>query len=464
MNLRWTDAGRAALADAAYTGKAALKLTRLALGDSHGTGGSADDSRTALRNERHRAALSGASAKGRIAARADFAPDASYGITEAGIFGTVGDPPGAAFLCLYWTDGGKEAAKAASGAALAIAATIEFQNASADVAVTVAANITLGNAGEATDAEFGSTRYATAAETGKGAAGDRAVTPKGLKGAIGKVAALLLGKAATEGTIYQLKGKADGGLAAEERTQDQSLLRQVGGLSALLAQLSGRIPGNASASQRGIVELATDAEAKKGADAARAVTPKAMRAASAENLKSLLAGSPEAGKKYVLEGVAGGGLKLVLSSVLLLASTATVRISQQDYVDDEDNDAGTVATYAAAAASAVTLPSAGLWLVAAWTLDANRPAASGLDISIGGNAGIVSAGTSYLRLPPLPLRGVAPPARALAWMAQLPSGTTAKPVLEAATSRSADHTAHASGDPRVTNRRVRMSVLAAKLE
>ena len=95
MNFRWTNAGRAALASAAHAGTAAVKLTHLALGDGQGPGGEADDNRAALRNERHRADIAGrpSAAGGRIACRADFEPDASYGVTEAGIFGTAGDPP-----------------------------------------------------------------------------------------------------------------------------------------------------------------------------------------------------------------------------------------------------------------------------------------------------------------------------------------------------------------------------------
>ena len=258
MNLRWTDAGRAALASSQHVGSAAVKLIHLAIGDGQGAGGAGDDGRTALRSERHRAALAAdTSVSGKIAARADFEPDAAHDVTEAGIFATVGDPPGAAFLAMYWSDSGTVAAKAAVGTKLAIAAVIEFQNAAADVTAEVSATVTFGNVDEATDGKFGTTRYASQTETETGTAGNRAVTPKGLKAAIGKVAAFLLGKAATDGTIYQLKGKAGGGLLAEKRT----------------------LP-NASTTQKGIVELADDAEAKKGTDAARAVTPKALKAAT----------------------------------------------------------------------------------------------------------------------------------------------------------------------------------------
>lgn len=463
MNLRWTDAGRAALASADHVGTAALKLTHLALGDSHGAGGAADDSRTALRSERHRAALSGKAAAGKIAARADFEPDASYGVTEAGVFGVVGDPPGKAFLCLYWTDGGAEAAKAAKGTALAIAATLAFENSAADVTVKVAADITLGNVGEATDAKFGTTRYASQAEAEAGKAGNRAITPKGLKAAIGKVAAFLLGgnKAAADGTIYQLKGKADGGLLAEKRTLPDASATQKGivelatsgeakkgsdaaravtpkALKDALPSLAPA-PPDASTSKKGIVELADDDEAKKGEDGARAVTPKALKAAlpslapapkdasdsqkgvvelatqseteagtdaaravTPKALKdalpkaaaaALLSGVPVAGKRYVLEGVAGGGVKLVLSSVLL--ATSTVSQSWQAaytyaYNDQTDEDELQSTSYRVQAVRGDALNLApGLWLLAAW---GDYGAASrlnlGVDISVNSGGGI----------------------------------------------------------------------------
>ena len=145
MNLRWTAAGRAALASAEHVGPAAVRLTHFAIGDGQGPGGAADDARAALRSERHRVQLSGTdSAAGQLAARADFMPDASYAVTEAGVFGTHGDPPSAAQLLLYWSDGGAEAGRAAAGADLVIAAVIDFSAAEADVEVTLAGSIVLG--------------------------------------------------------------------------------------------------------------------------------------------------------------------------------------------------------------------------------------------------------------------------------------------------------------------------------
>ena len=365
-NLRWTDAGREALADAAHVGTAAVKLTHLALGDGRGPGGAADDAREALRSERHRAAVAGTDAvAGRIAFRADFAPDASYSVTEAGVFGTAGDPPGAAKLLMYWSDGGAEAGKAAAGTDLAIAAVIDFSAEPAEVAVTVAANIVFGNVDPATESEFGSTRYATGEETGDKTKGDRAVTPKGLHAAAGKVLATLLGSAPGDGTVYQLKGKADGTIVVEARTQDGASSAGIAANMAAIRGLAGRVAalegktGAATTATQGVVELATSEEAKTGTDAARAVTPKAMRDSTSKNLESLLTGSVENGKRYALQGAAAGGLKLVLSSLLLCYAGDLGGVLQSAVTD------GTAVQLDGA--SSWTIPEAGDWMVVAGT-------------------------------------------------------------------------------------------------
>ena len=324
MNFRWTAAGRAALVSAAHVGTAAVSLTHLALGDGQGPGGDSDDNRTALRNERHRAAIEGTAAtSGRIALRADFNPDAAYGITEAGIFGTAGDPPSASQMLLYWTDSGAEAAKAASGAALAIAALIEFQNAAAEVAVTVGGNIVFGATDPASEEAFGSTRYATGTETGDKARADRSVTPKGLHEGAGKVLATLLGSAPGDGTVYQLKGKADGTIVVEERTQDGASSAGIAANAAAITALAARVAtletktGDASETKKGIVELATAAEAKAGTDGGKAVTPKSLKAATDALPKGLADKVPAAAaadKHYVIKRAkssSGGGLSIV---------------------------------------------------------------------------------------------------------------------------------------------------------
>ena len=334
MNLRWTNAGRAALASAAHVGTAAVKLTHLALGDDSGPGGAADDARAALRNERHRAAIAGTeAAAGRIAFRADFAPDASYSITEVGVFGTVGDPPGATQLLLHWTDGGTEAGKAASGTALAIAAVIEFQDAAAEVTVTVGGNIVFGATEPATEAAFGSTRYATGEETGAGAAGNRSVTPKGLKAGAGKVLGALVAGGANDGTIYQFKGDASGALIVEERTQDGASSAGIAANVAAIVVLAGRLTDvegktlAATAERKGIVELATQAEIEAGTSGALAIAPDGLEAALPKVVAGLKDSPPEAGEKLILEGVAGGGVKVVSSPFEIFALRIAVDIS-----------------------------------------------------------------------------------------------------------------------------------------
>ncbi len=325
MNLRWTDAGRAALAAAGHAGVAAVKLAHFAIGDGSGPGGEADDARATLRSERHRAAIAGAPAEGRIAVRADLQPDASYGITEAGIFGTAGSPPSAPQLLLYWTDGGAEAGKAAAGTDLALVAVIEFLNAAAEVNVDVGGNIVFGATEPATEEKFGSTRYATKAEAEDPAQGGRAVSPKGLHAAAGKVLATLLGSVPADGSVYQLKGTEDGTLVVELRTQDGATSRALDGANAAVLAVAGRVGAlegktlAATTARKGIVELATSAEGRAGADTARAMTPKAVRDSTAANIAALLGSVPEQGKRYLLEGLAGGGLKLALAICVVVA-------------------------------------------------------------------------------------------------------------------------------------------------
>ena len=382
MNLRWTNAGRAALASAAHVGTAAVKLTHFALGDGQGPGEAADDGSAALRNERHRAAIAGTEpAGGRIAFRADFAPDASYSITEAGVFGTAGDPPGASQLLLYWTDDGAEAGKAASGIPLAIAAVIEFQAAAADVAVTVGGNIVFGATEPATEAAFGSTRYATAEETGDKTQGGRSVTPKGLHASAGKVLATLLGGAVGDGTVYQLRGDANGGLVVEERTQDGASSAGIAANAAAIVALGDRVTavegktGDAATNRKGIAELATVAEAKAGADASRIVTPKAMRDSTAANIASLLGSAPEEGKRYVLEGLAAGGLKLVLSSVLMTTAVMTERWQSTvtyEYYDSEDESQGVYLNRVEESSKPPPPPSRSSWTPASGSIAGRR--------------------------------------------------------------------------------------------
>ena len=360
MNLRWTDAGRAALADAANVGTAALRLAHFAIGDGHGPGGEADDGRAALRSERDRAAVTGTVATdGRIAFRADFTPADSYGITEAGVFGTVGDPAGPLTLYLYWTDGGVEAGRVAAGTRLAIASVIEFQAAAADVAVTVSPAIEFGDLPEeATESEFGLTRYADATEAADATEGERAVTPQRMHGVAGKVLGGLVAGGPADGTVYQLVGQPDGTLVVQARTQDAATAMAIQNANtAIMANataiqaLQGKT-GDASTAQKGIVELATQAELETGTDEGRVPAVKTIADALGKLVGGLKDPAPTAGEKLILEGVAGGGVKVVPSPFELYRDTGA-----QSFADDaavEIDDTGEWA-----------IPSAGTYLLLA---------------------------------------------------------------------------------------------------
>ena len=144
FELRITDAGRAALADGDNRGTNAVRLTKMAIGDGQGPGGSADDGRTALRNQRAVAALGGSTmVSGRIAVRGEFNPAAAYGVTELGLLGRVGD--GAEELYAYWTDDGERLASTVANTRLVIAGSLDIAPAAAEVTVNVDASVSLGD-------------------------------------------------------------------------------------------------------------------------------------------------------------------------------------------------------------------------------------------------------------------------------------------------------------------------------
>ena len=323
MTLRLTTAGIAALASAEYTGLNAIRITHIAIGDGSGPGGAADDGRTALRSERDRSAATGTpAANGRISFRGDFMPAAAYNITEAGVFATAG---GNTILLAYWTKGGAKLGVAVASADLVIAATIAFAESAAQVAVTVSPTLTVGRPpAEATTEVFGTTRYTTDTEAKAGRAGNRAVTAKSMRAAAGKTAASLLGSVPTDGTIYQLKGNADGELVVEEREQDAVTAAEIAALKAKTVA--------ASTATAGITRYTTDTEAKDGLLGNRAVTAKAMRAAASATVASLLGAVPEDGTKYALQGGVNGVLTLVRLAIVAFAAggTSTVAIPATD--------------------------------------------------------------------------------------------------------------------------------------
>lgn len=144
FELRLTDLGRAALADGDNRGTQAVRLTKMAIGDGSGMGGSADDDRTALRNQRAVVAVGGSTmVSGRIAVRGEFNPSAAYGVTEMGLLGQVGTDP--EFLAAYWTDDGERLASTVADTRLVIAGSLDIAPAAAEVSVNVDASVSLGD-------------------------------------------------------------------------------------------------------------------------------------------------------------------------------------------------------------------------------------------------------------------------------------------------------------------------------
>lgn len=140
-----TAAGRAALADQANTGIAAVRLTHLELGDGRRGAGDDDDARAALRSRRVRGAVAGrAAAGGRVAAVLDVAaPGWTGDVTEIGLVGRVG---GADALLAYWAAAAGDDAPFASHATtrLVVGVTLDVANAAAQVDVTVTPAVSFG--------------------------------------------------------------------------------------------------------------------------------------------------------------------------------------------------------------------------------------------------------------------------------------------------------------------------------
>lgn len=144
FELRITNAGREALADGTNRGTNAVRLTKMAIGDGSGTGGAADDGRTALRNQRAVVALGGSTmVSGRIAVCGEFNPAAAYGVTEVGLLGRVGTDP--EILVAYWTDDGERLASTVAGTRLLIAGVLDISAWEAEVDVTIDASVSLGD-------------------------------------------------------------------------------------------------------------------------------------------------------------------------------------------------------------------------------------------------------------------------------------------------------------------------------
>ena len=144
--LRLTDAGRAAILDPANVGTQAVQITKVALGAGSGPGGEADDARITLRDQRDIEDVVGSNTvAGQIALRAEFNTATAYPVTELGLFAQIEANP--EFLLAYWSDGGTVFINKPADLRTLVAATIAIVRSAADVAVTIAPDITIGTVG-----------------------------------------------------------------------------------------------------------------------------------------------------------------------------------------------------------------------------------------------------------------------------------------------------------------------------
>ena len=150
MNFHLTDAGRAAITDAANRRTNQVVFTRMVVGDGLAQPGVDDSGRVALRNERQRQGLTAvAGGVARIGVRASFTGmpgNQVWNATEMGLIAQVGAGPG--FLAAYGAvEAGADAyAVVAPGVAAVIAATVDVVVSAAAVAVTVTPDVTVAGA------------------------------------------------------------------------------------------------------------------------------------------------------------------------------------------------------------------------------------------------------------------------------------------------------------------------------
>ena len=269
--LRLTDAGRAALADATNRAVNNVQLRSFAIGSGLGPGGAMDDSRTTLRSQQNRANLTGTTmVSGRLAVRAEFAPTSVYSVTEAGIVARIG-AAGAEFLLAYWAvaDVADALATTVSGVTLIVAGVIDVTHASAEVDVTVSANITFGGPGTLvalTDApnHFDADKYLRANNAGTAGIWDEAPPVLATEAALPAVAAAVQ-------STYLVRSYAGTGFPV--------LALKAGG-----AWRYVHVPGNfplATTARAGIVELETEGETVTGTGTTRATTGAGVAAALA---------------------------------------------------------------------------------------------------------------------------------------------------------------------------------------
>ena len=147
FELRLTTAGRAAIADGANRGINKISFTKFSIGSGFGPSGAANDARAALRNERHSAAVTGTTAvAGEIALFGEIATDAAYDVREIGLWGRQG-AAGAETLYAFWTDPAEKFAAAVDGSKIIVGGGIRINPDGAELAVTVAADVTIESQG-----------------------------------------------------------------------------------------------------------------------------------------------------------------------------------------------------------------------------------------------------------------------------------------------------------------------------
>ena len=256
FELHLTAAGRGMLADSMNVGVNNVQVRRMAAGSGSGPGTAADaDARVALRSQQDIQAVSGSAQpdSGRIGMSAIFdalmAGTPDVEIRELGIFARVGDG-GAEFLLAY---GARPAAEDALTALTASGPTIVtgVMDISSEAAdVAITVDPTI---------TFEGLDGATDGETAPGVIRNRAVTPGGLAFAL---------RSADQRATTARRGTVE--LATNAETQ-------TGNDAARAVTPAAMKSVTATAARRGLVELATDAEARTGTDAVRAVTPAALR-------------------------------------------------------------------------------------------------------------------------------------------------------------------------------------------
>ena len=164
-----------------------MTFTRLAIGAGTTPAGTDDTARTALRQQKDAAAVTGDSATpGRIAVRADFTAIAeTFAVTEAGLYARTG-AAGAEWLAGYWCGAAAAdaIARADPAATLIVAGIVEIAASAAEITVTLAANVQVGAPGSASAVREGLVELATLDEARAGTDATRALTPPALADAI----------------------------------------------------------------------------------------------------------------------------------------------------------------------------------------------------------------------------------------------------------------------------------------